>query len=78
MEGLYRALYLLAWIGLPLGVGLQLLARPPRGWEGWAYPLFGLLFLAALKRGPKGAPRLLVHVLGCYFLFEMARAREAW
>jgi diguanylate cyclase (GGDEF)-like protein len=78
VEGLYRALYLLAWIGLPLGVGLQLLARPPRGWEDWAYPLFGLLFLAALRQGPKRAPRLLVHTLGAYLLFETARAREAW
>ncbi|GAB5602015.1 GGDEF domain-containing protein [Thermus sp. FJN-A] len=76
MEGLYRLLYALAWVGLPLGMGLQVWARPPSGWEWAFYPPFALLFLWALWRGPRGAPRLLVHALALYLLFEAWRGRE--
>lgn len=76
MEGAYRFLYALAWVGLPLGVGLQLLARPPKGGEWAFYPFFAFLFLLALGQRPRRAPRLLAHALGAYLLFELWRGRD--
>lgn len=76
MEGLYRLLYVLAWVGLPLGIGLQLFWHPPRGGEWGVYLLFALLFGLALLQGPRRAPRLLAHALGAYLLFELWRGRD--
>jgi diguanylate cyclase (GGDEF)-like protein len=76
MDRLGRLLYVAAWLGLPLGIGLQLYLYPPKAlgfW--WAYGAFALFFLFALSRGPKGAPRFLVHGLGAYLLFELGRAQ---
>lgn len=72
-------MYALAWLGLPLGVGLRLLFSPPQGpWVWAAYGVFALLFLLALRQGPRRAPKLLVHALGAYLLFEVGRAGEDW
>jgi diguanylate cyclase (GGDEF)-like protein len=76
---LARLLYALTWVGLALGVGVQLSYRPlqdPRLYI--AYLLFGLLFLWAFLQGPKRAPRVLVHALGAYLLFEAWRLGEAY
>ncbi len=74
METWARALYWVSWLGLPLGVGLQLWLNPPRGLEALAYLLLGLLFLLALLQGPNRAPRFLVYPLGVYLLFEAWRS----
>jgi diguanylate cyclase (GGDEF)-like protein len=74
-----RFLYLLTWVGLILGVGVQLSYRPlqdPRLYL--VYLLFGLLFLWAFFQGPRRAPRVLVHALGAYLLFEAWRSGEAY
>ncbi|WP_022798192.1 GGDEF domain-containing protein [Thermus islandicus] len=78
MDRMARLLYGVAWLGFPLAMALQLLYLPPEGPLLWAYALFALLCLAALKRGPRGAPRLLVHALGAYLLFELWRAGAWW
>jgi len=75
MEGLYRLFYVLAWMGLPLGIGLQLFWHPPRGGEWGFYLLFAFLFGLALLQGPRRAPRFLAHALGAYLLFELWRGR---
>jgi len=59
-------------------MGLQVLLYPPRGWQGYLYPVFLGLFLLALRAGPREAPRRLVPALGAYFLFELGRVGEAW
>jgi len=78
MDRMACLLYGVAWLGLPLAMALQLFSLPLEGPLFWAYALFALLFLAALKRGPRGAPRLLVHTLGAYLLFELWRAGARW
>lgn len=78
LEGLARGLYWLTWGGLLAGMGLQVLLYPPRGWQGYLYPVFLGLFLLALRAGPREAPRRLVPALGAYFLFELGRVGEAW
>ncbi|TBH21592.1 GGDEF domain-containing protein [Thermus thermamylovorans] len=59
-------------------MGLQVRLFPPQGLTGLPYLAFALLFLLALVRGPRRAPRLLVPLLGAYFLFELLRSGEAW
>ncbi|GAA6754832.1 diguanylate cyclase [Thermus sp. 2.9] len=77
MDRLARLLYWSAWFGLPLGIGLQLLWYPPETLGLWlAYGVFALYFLFALTRGPRRAPKFLVHGLGAYLLFELWRAQE--
>ncbi len=78
MNRMARLLYVAAWLGLPLALAFQLLYLPPKGPLLWVYVLFALLFLAALRRGPGGAPRVLVHVLGAYLLFELWRVGAWW
>ncbi|WP_337844279.1 GGDEF domain-containing protein [Thermus sp.] len=72
-----RLLYAVAWIGLPVGMGVQLLYNPPQDPRLYlAYPFFGLLFAWGLLQGPKWAPRILTHALGAYLLFEAWRAGD--
>jgi len=51
---------------------------PPQGLEVLLYCLFILSALWALSRGPKLAPRFLLHPLGAYLLFEMWRVGDSW
>ncbi|WP_018460684.1 GGDEF domain-containing protein [Thermus oshimai] len=70
-----RVLYTVAWVGLPMGIGVQLLHNPPKDPRLYlAYPLFGLLFAWALLQEPRKAPKLLTHALGAYLVFEAWRA----
>ncbi|MEZ0347608.1 MAG: GGDEF domain-containing protein, partial [Thermus sp.] len=78
METLARGLYWASWLGLLLGMVLQVHFFPPVGLEALAYPLFGFVFALALSHGPRGAPRILVHAVGAYLLFEVVRVPEAW
>ncbi|MGC8966847.1 MAG: GGDEF domain-containing protein [Thermus sp.] len=78
MDRLARLLYGASWLGALLAMGLQLRYLPPVGPLLPAYALFALAFLLALWRGPKGAPRVLVHALGAYLLFELWRSGEGW
>ncbi|WP_117238416.1 GGDEF domain-containing protein [Thermus sediminis] len=76
---LVRSLYGLTWLGLLLGIGVQLHYWPIRDLRLLPlYLAFALLFLLALRQGPKRAPRVLVHALGAYLLFEAWRSGEAY
>ncbi|WCM40749.1 diguanylate cyclase [Thermus antranikianii] len=63
---------------MALGLLLQMRMFPPRGLEVLLYCLFILSALWALSRGPKLAPRFLLHPLGAYLLFEMWRVGDSW
>jgi diguanylate cyclase (GGDEF)-like protein len=76
---LVRLLYALTWAGLALGIGVQLHYHPLRDPRLLpVYLAFALLFLFALRQGPKRAPRVLTHALGAYLLFEAWRSGEAY
>ncbi|UZX16674.1 GGDEF domain-containing protein [Thermus sp. PS18] len=78
MDSRGRFFYLASWVGMALGLLLQMRMFPPRGLEVLLYCLFILSALWALSRGPKLAPRLLLHPLGAYLLFEMWRVGDSW
>lgn len=78
MDGRGRVFYFASWAGMALGLLLHAWRFPPRGLEVSLYAFFALLALWALSRGPKVAPRLLLHPLGAYLLFEMWRVGENW
>ncbi|MFN4070709.1 MAG: GGDEF domain-containing protein [Thermus caldifontis] len=78
MDGGGRLLYLASWAGLVLGLFLQARRFPPQGLEVLLYVFFVLWALWAMSRGPKVAPRLLLHPVGAYLLFEMWRMGENW
>ncbi|QWK23208.1 MAG: GGDEF domain-containing protein [Thermus antranikianii] len=63
---------------MALGLLLQMRMFPPQGLEVLLYCLFILSALWALSRGPKLAPRFLLHPLGAYLLFEMWRVGDSW
>ncbi|WP_028494372.1 GGDEF domain-containing protein [Thermus antranikianii] len=78
MDSRGRFFYLASWVGMALGLLLQMRMFPPRGLEVLLYCLFILSALWALSRGPKLAPRFLLHPLGAYLLFEMWRVGDSW
>ncbi|RTI54456.1 GGDEF domain-containing protein [Thermus scotoductus] len=78
MDGRGRVFYFAGWAGMALGLLLQAQRFPPQGLEVLLYAFFVLWALWALRRGPKVAPRLLLHPLGAYLLFEMWRVGENW
>ncbi|MFN4072944.1 MAG: GGDEF domain-containing protein [Thermus sp.] len=78
MDGRGRFFYLASWAGMALGLLLQVRRFPPQGPEVFLYALLLLWALWAMRKGPKSAPRLLLHPLGAYLLFEMWRVGEAW
>ncbi|WP_038056156.1 GGDEF domain-containing protein [Thermus amyloliquefaciens] len=78
MDGRGRFFYLASWMGMALALGLQVRRFPPQGLEVLLYGLFILLALWALSRGPKLAPRWLLHPVGAYLLFEMVRVGDSW
>lgn len=78
MDGRGRVFYFASWAGMALGLLLQAQRFPPQGLEVLLYAFFVLWALWALSRGPKVAPRLLLHPLGAYLLFEMWRVGENW
>ncbi|WP_298630006.1 GGDEF domain-containing protein [uncultured Thermus sp.] len=78
MDGRGRVFYFASWAGLALGLLLQVRRFPPQGLEVLVHLLLVLWALWAMSRGPKVAPRLLLHPLGAYLLFEMWRMGEAW
>ncbi len=61
-----------------LGLLLQVRRFPPQGLEAFLYVFFVLWALWAMRWGPKVAPRLLLHPVGAYLLFEMWRMDESW
>lgn len=63
---------------MALALLLQVRMFPPRGLELALYGLFVLTALWAWGRGPKRAPRWLLHPVGAYLLFEMWRVGEDW
>ncbi|WP_240695493.1 GGDEF domain-containing protein [Thermus tengchongensis] len=78
MDGRGRVLYFASWAGMALGLWLQVGRFPPQSLEVLVYLLLVLWALWAMSRGPKVAPRLLLHPLGAYLLFEMWRVGENW
>ncbi|GAA5337288.1 GGDEF domain-containing protein [Thermus antranikianii] len=78
MDSRGRFFYLASWVGMALGLLLQMRMFPPQGLEVLLYCLFILSALWALSRGPKLAPRFLLHPLGAYLLFEMWRVGDSW
>ena len=78
MDGRGRVFYFASWAGMALGLLLQAQRFPPQGLEVLLYAFFVLWALWALRRGPKVAPRLLLHLLGAYLLFELWRVGENW
>ncbi|WP_038047318.1 GGDEF domain-containing protein [Thermus caliditerrae] len=77
MDRLARVLYGVAWVGLPLGIAVQLWIFPPGPWA-WVYGVFALVFLMALLKGPREAPRYLTHAVGAYLLFELWHSEADW
>jgi len=78
MDGRSRVFYFASWAGMALGLWLQVGRFPPQSLEVLVYLLLVLWALWAMSRGPKVAPRLLLHPLGAYLLFEMWRVGENW
>ncbi|WP_243030165.1 GGDEF domain-containing protein [Thermus altitudinis] len=78
MDGRGRVFYFASWAGLALGLLLQVRRFPPQGLEVLVHLLLVLWALWAMSRGPKVVPRLLLHPLGAYLLFEMWRMGEGW